>query len=52
MNTKRIEKLSTKEMSQIRGGEGRWVYFGGEWYWIGSRDIGGDCPPPPPPPKP
>lgn len=51
MNTKRIEKLSTKEMSQIRGGEGRWVNIEGEWYWIGSRDLRSDFTPPPSPPN-
>ena len=52
MNTKRIEKLSTKEMSKIRGSEGSWIYTSEGWIWVGSRDLGGDLPPPPPPPNP
>lgn len=53
MNTKTIEKLSTKEMSQIRGGEGKWIYINGEWFWMADYSLGDeDTPPPPPPPNP
>lgn len=48
MNTKRIEKLSTKEMSQIKGGEnkGEWILTSEGWIWIGPRDSGSIPPPP------
>lgn len=48
MNTAELEKLSEKEMSQIRGGNGRWVLINNEWIWIEALDLE-DNPPPLPP---
>lgn len=39
MNTAELEKLSEKEMSQIRGGNGRWVLINNKWVWIEALDL-------------
>lgn len=39
MNTAELEKLSEKEMSQIRGGNGRWVLINNEWFWVENFDL-------------
>lgn len=48
MNTAELEKLSEQEMSQIRGGTGRWVFINNEWIWVETLDLE-DNPPPLPP---
>lgn len=39
MNTTGLEKLSENEMSQIKGGEGYWVLWNGEWRWVNTYDL-------------
>lgn len=37
-----LEKLSEKEMSQIKGGEqvsGEWIYLDGEWIYVNTLDL-------------
>lgn len=36
-----FEKLSENEMSQIKGGEGQWILYDGQWYWIDKLDSDG-----------
>lgn len=40
MNIAELEKLSEKDMSQIRGGNGRWVLINNEWFWVEDYNLG------------
>lgn len=48
MNIAELEKLSEKEMSQIRGGTGQWVFIDNQWIWVEDYNLE-DNPPPLPP---
>lgn len=48
MNTAELEKLSEKEMSQIKGGTGRWVLIDNQWIWVEDCNLE-DNPSPLPP---